>query len=231
VVCFPHAGGSASFFRPLSGALAPEVGVLAVQYPGRQDRHTEPPVDSIAELADRVAEVLVDGDAGRPVAYFGHSMGAVVAFEVALRLRRSGREGPVLLFASGRRAPSVHHSDDVHLRDDAGVLAELRALSGTETAVLDDEEMVRLVLPAVRADYTAIETYRVGQDAVLPCPIVAMVGDDDPKAPVEEVREWRRHTSGDFSLRVLAGGHFYLTPGQDGVAAAIRECLEEIPGS
>jgi surfactin synthase thioesterase subunit len=233
LVCFAHAGGSATFFRPLSGALAPGVGVLAVQYPGRQDRYTEPPVDSIAELADRVAGVLADGrqDSGRPVAFFGHSMGAVVAFEVALRLRRSGHEGPALLFASGRRAPSVHQAETVHLRDDAGVLAELRSLSGTEAVVLDDEEMVRLVLPAVRADYRAIETYRVGPDAVLSCPIVGMVGDADPKAPVEEVREWRRHTTGEFTLRAFPGGHFYLTPGQDRVAATIREFLDQIPGS
>ena len=116
LVCFPHAGGSASFYFPGSAALADGCDVSALQYPGRQDRRHEPNVDDIGVLADRIAPVL-EPLFDRPVVFFGHSMGAVLAFEVARRLEARGHE-PALLFASGRRAPSTVREENVHQRDD-----------------------------------------------------------------------------------------------------------------
>ncbi|MGW9434104.1 thioesterase II family protein, partial [Streptomyces decoyicus] len=178
------------------------------QYPGRQDRRKEPAIDDIGLLADRIAEAL-EAWSDRPLTFFGHSMGALVAFEVARRLERNG-DGPLRLFASGRRAPSAYRDEQVHRRDDDGIVAELRALSGTDSRVLDDEEMLRMVLPALRSDYKAVETYRSEPAAVVRCPVTVLVGDDDPKTSLDEARSWEAHTTGDFALRVFSGGHFYL---------------------
>ncbi|MFF7638439.1 thioesterase II family protein [Kitasatospora sp. NPDC008050] len=215
LVCFPHAGGSASFFFPVSAQLSPGADVIALQYPGRQDRRAEPCIDDIRQLADALHPVLRPL-ADRPLTFFGHSMGALLAFEVARRLERDG-EGPVHLFASGRRAPSRYREDeDVHKRDDEGILAEMRSMSGTDPQVLADEEILRMVLPALRSDYKAVETYRSEPDSVLRCPITALTGDNDPKTSMDEARAWQQHTSAAFDLQVFQGGHFYLSsrPGE-----------------
>ncbi|MFE5581449.1 thioesterase II family protein [Kitasatospora sp. NPDC056531] len=214
LVCFPHAGGSASFYFPVSAQLSPGTDVIALQYPGRQDRRLEPCIEDIHQLADELHPVLRTL-ADRPLTFFGHSMGAVIAFEVARRLERDG-EGPVHLFASGRRAPSRYRDEDVHERDDEGILAEIRAMSGTDSQVFASEEIVRMVLPALRSDYKAVETYRSEPGSVLRCPITALTGDNDPKTSIEEARAWQEHTSGVFDLQVFQGGHFYLSsrPGE-----------------
>lgn len=208
LVCFPHAGGSASYYLPVSGALSPRVDVVAVQYPGRQDRRAEPLIDDIGALADQLYEVLRGRD-DRPLTFFGHSMGALVAFEVARRFERDGA-GPVRLFASGRRAPSRYRDENVHRRDDDGIIAEVKAMSGTDNRLLGDDELIRMILPALRGDYRAVETYRCPPGATVDCPVTALVGDDDPKTSLDEAEDWRHHTTGDFDLRVLPGGHFYL---------------------
>ncbi|MFI6024491.1 thioesterase II family protein [Amycolatopsis magusensis] len=208
LLCLPHAGGSASYFFPVSRSLSPGIEVLAVQYPGRQDRRAEPLIDSIEVLADRVTEAI-DGWTDRPLAIFGHSMGATLGFEVARRLEKRGVV-PAALFASGRRAPSTHRDERFHEGSDAELLANVRSLAGTEQALLGDDEIVKMVLPAIRADYRAAETYRYPEGPDLSCPVFAMVGDDDPKATVEEAGGWAQHTSGPFELKVFPGGHFYL---------------------
>ncbi|WP_250285771.1 alpha/beta fold hydrolase [Frankia sp. CiP1_Cm_nod2] len=236
LVCFPHAGGSAPFFFPLSQELSasagpgrPGVEVLAVQYPGRQDRLGEPAVTSIAGLAEGIATALLPWG-GEPLTFFGHSMGAVVAFEVALRLRARGQDGPVRLLASGRRAPSRYRQrQDVHRRDDAGIVAELRQLAGTDSRLLGDEEILRMILPAIRADYTAVETYRSAPDAVVHCPVTVFTGDVDPQVTIDEAQAWRGHTTGAFGLRVFPGGHFYLAEDPGAVIAAIRAELAASP--
>jgi pyochelin biosynthetic protein PchC len=210
LVCFPHAGGSASFFHPLSTVLAPGVEVLGVQYPGRQDRRHEPGLTSMGDLADRAAEELI-AYTDSPLAFFGHSLGAVLAYEVALRLEESTGQPLDRLFASGRRAPSRYREDRVHLRDDAGILAEVRLLSGTDASLMGDPELVRMILPAIRGDYTAIETYRHTPGRLLSCPVTALTGDADPRTTVDEARAWSEHTTGDFDLSIFPGGHFFIS--------------------
>lgn len=221
LVCFPHAGGSASFYLPVSTALSPAVDVLGVQYPGRQDRRHEPGVTSVADLADSITRALADwGD--RPLTFFGHSMGAVVAFEVARRMEGAGG-GPVRLFASGRRAPSRTREENVHLRDDDGLVAELRALSGTDVQFLADEELLRMILPAIRSDYTAVETYRCDSRATVRCPVTVLTGNADPKTSLDEARAWAEHTTGGSELKVFPGGHFFLADRQADVLAVLTE--------
>jgi len=224
LVCLPHAGGSATFYFPLSRTLAPAIDVLALQYPGRQDRRGEPCIDEMGRLADLVTEELRPWT-DRPLALFGHSMGALLGFEVARRLERDGIS-PLHFFASGRRAPMRRRSDeDVHRRDDQRLIAELATLSGTDAQILDDPEVLHLVLPAVRSDYRAVETYRYAPGEPLKCPMSVLTGDSDPQVTRDEAEDWRQCVAGRFDLTVYPGGHFYLTEHAGEVMAQIRRAL------
>jgi len=223
VVCFPHAGGSATYYFPFSAALSPAADVLAVQYPGRQDRLQEPCITDVPVLADKLADELAHW-AERPLTFFGHSMGATVAFEVARRLEARG----VILrgfFASGRRAPSRQREEHVHLRDDQGLVEVLRRLSGTDAELLADDAVLTMVLPAMRGDYRAIETYRYRPGPPLNCPILALTGDSDPLVEVAEARAWAHHTVAPFRLRVFPGGHFFLS---DHITSIVREITDHL---
>lgn len=224
LVCLPHAGGSASFFFPVSQAMPESVEVLCVQYPGRQDRRKEPLIDNIPDLADRVFAALLPW-ADKPLALFGHSMGASVAFEVARRFEREKDTVLEGIFASGRRAPSAHRHETVHLRDDDGLLDEMKSLSGTDTKVLGDEELLRMVLPAIRADYRAAETYVYEPGEPLRCPIIGLTGDDDPKVTLAEAKAWGEHTTGSFDFHVFPGGHFFLADHQPAINKLIADHL------
>jgi pyochelin biosynthesis protein PchC len=209
LICFPHAGGSASYFYPVSAALSPNIEVLAVQYPGRQDRRNEKNIEDIGELADRAFDAVMPWCKG-PVAFFGHSMGAIVAFEVARRLERKAGITPLALIVSGRRGPATQRTENVHLLGDDGIAAEMRRLSGTNAALLDEQELADMILLATRSDYKAIETYRYQPGVKLSCPILALTGEDDPLTTRIEVEDWAQHTSREFALSAYPGGHFYL---------------------
>ncbi|MQY25796.1 thioesterase II family protein [Nocardia aurantia] len=223
LICFPHAGGAATTFLPLARLLAPRVEVVGVQNPGRQERYAEPRLESIAALADGVLP-SVRAAADRPTVLFGHSMGAIQAFEVVRRLEAEGRS-VAALFVSARRAPARWRAETVHRRPDAGLVSEMRLLGGTDGRIFDDEELARMYLPVVRSDYTAVETYRCEPGARVACPIVAVTGDRDPRVPVTDVREWAGHTTAGFRIRVFPGGHFYLTDHAAAVAALVEEVL------
>ena len=179
--------------------------MLAVQYPGRQDRRTEKSIEDIGELADCVFDAIVPWCEGR-VTFFGHSMGAILAFEVARRLQRRKGVAPLALIVSGRRGPSAHRVETVHRRNDEEILAEIQYLSGTDPRVLADQELVQMILSATRSDYKAIETYRYDPGPKLSCSILALVGDSDPRATIDEVKDWERHTSREFDLQVYPVG-------------------------
>lgn len=210
IVCFPHAGGSASYFYGLSEALSPESDVLAVQYPGRQDRRAEGCVENFAELAELTYAALRESEDGRPTVFFGHSMGAVLAFEVARRYQDDTGAPPSWLLASGYPPPSLLRGGTVHLRDDDGLIDELRSVGGTDPVYLENKHLRASVLFAVRGDYTAIETHPRVTGVRLDCPITMLTGTDDPHTTIAEAEAWREHTTGAFSLHVFQGGHFYL---------------------
>ncbi|MFF9687119.1 thioesterase II family protein [Streptomyces sp. NPDC014623] len=223
VVCFPHAGGSASYYFPFSAALSPAADVLAVQYPGRQDRLQEPCITDMSILADELTDELARW-ADRPLTFFGHSMGATVAFEVARRLEA---RGVILrgLFASGQRAPSRQREEHVHLRDDQALVEELKRLSGTDSELLDDEAVLTMVLPAMRGDYRAVESYRHRPGPPLNCPVLTLAGDSDPLVEVAEARAWAQHTVAPFRLRVFPGGHFFLSAHTESIVREITDHL------
>lgn len=222
--CLPHAGGSAVFYRPWAKAVGPAVEVHAVQYPGRADRLADALVTDAHQLARLIAGAmapLLD----RPAALFGHSMGAVLAYEVARLLQERG-VAPVHLFASGARPPHDRGDDRVADKDDDAVVAEMVKLGGTDAEALQDPELRELVLPYVRNDFALIERYAHRPGVRLTVPVTAIVGDADPHVTADRARGWADVTDGRFALSVLPGGHFYLADRQPDVIAQILRTLE-----
>ncbi|GAA2516239.1 thioesterase II family protein [Streptomyces gobitricini] len=230
--CFPHAGGSAGAFTPLARALAAgrregprvTVSVAAAQYPGRQDRYRERPWEDIGAIADVLAAEIRARDE-RPYALFGHSMGAVVAYETARRLQRSPGPGPARLFVSGRDSPSAGPVATDHVPDDEALLAHIRRLGGTGSRVLDDPELVAMALPALRADYRALRSYVWASGEPLDCPLTVLVGDADPLVTDAGAAAWRGLSASTTTVRLLPGGHFYLDDCARQVAQLVRDAL------
>jgi pyochelin biosynthesis protein PchC len=218
LICFPHAGGAASYFAPFAKAMPSSIDVLGIQYPGRQERLSERCIDSIEELRDAIVP-QVEGWLDRPVTLFGHSMGAIVAYEVVRVLEHQQGWSPTGLFVSGRRAPSTWRDENVHRGGDGRLLQEVVRLGGTPAQLMEDEEVRQMMLPALRGDYRAIETYVWRPGAPLSCPIWAALGEADPLTTVPEAAAWRAHTTGGFELRTFPGGHFYL-------AAHVQELVD-----
>lgn len=224
LVCLPHAGGAASAFVQLARDLPAEIYTVAVQYPGRQERHTEVPIPSISGLADRVAEVLASQSSSLPTVLLGHSMGAIVGYEVARRLAASG-SAPAGLIASGARAPTLVKGSRTRTPNDQELLAELRQLSGTDAAVFEDEKLLELILPPLRNDMSAIGSYEASSETIS-CPVAILVGDRDPLVSVDQAAAWSTITTGGSSLQVFPGGHFYLSePGSSATSEIAQRVM------
>lgn len=221
--CFPHAGAAADVYLALSRELAPAVEVWAVQYPGRQDRRAEAVLGSAAELADgAAAAVRAAGDG--PYALFGHSMGALVAYETARRLeRRPGPAGgPLRLLVSGQSAPRVHERR-TDLPADDGLVDEIRRID--PGSAMDDPELADLVLPVLRADYSVLRSYRWEPGPPLRTGITTLCGDYDPLTTTVNAAHWLAYSVIPGRAEVVPGGHFYLRAENATVAATIRRDL------
>ncbi|MFI6004914.1 thioesterase II family protein [Streptomyces sp. NPDC051366] len=209
LVCFPHAGGAANAFAGLSAALPQDIELIAVQYPGRQERRADPFAEDIAALAGEAAHSLA-GFADRPLFLLGHSMGALTAFETARRLEQRG--GVTRLFASAARPPAQDWEErDLDFSGDDEIVAELRRLGGVPEALLQDRDTVHEMLRLLRADHRALRRYRCPADTLITAPITALLAEEDPKNTIEQIRGWARHTRAGLAIDGLAGGHFSLT--------------------
>ncbi|GAA2260320.1 thioesterase II family protein [Streptomyces indiaensis] len=226
LVCFPHAGGAASFYRPWGRYLDPSVELTAIQYPGRENRFREPLVPAMDPLASAVAEELL-ALPELPTVFFGHSMGAAVAYETLLRLEGAGAGHVTRLCVSGR-SPDGFAGPAV--RTDDEVVSAVRSLGGTNAAVFSDPDLRELLLPAIRNDYRLIDDYRRRPDApLLRAAVHALTGDRDPQVTPDQAAGWRAVTSGAFRLTVLKGDHFYLVPEAEQVARIAMEPARTLP--
>jgi len=210
IFCFPYAGGSARTFRTWQRVFPMEVGVCPLQLPGRGKRIAEPPFTRVTPLVKTIAEAIF-GSSGEPFVFFGHSMGAMISFELARELRRRGSVGPRHLFLSGRRAPTVPKSGGptFNLPHDEFV-AELRRLNGTPPELLDLPEATEVFFPLLRADFEMVDTYVYEDEEPLSCPITVYGGLQDESVPRESLREWQRQTSATYRQRMLPGDHFFI---------------------
>ncbi|WP_237751387.1 type I polyketide synthase [Streptomyces sp. AA0539] len=223
LVCLPHAGGGTGLFREWPAHLPEAIELNVVRYPGREESHAEQPITDLHCLADLVTDAVLSAD-DRPVALFGHSMGAALAREVALRCQRLGRPVAGLLLSGC--SPSVHSGPGLlHLAPDDELLAALRRLGGIPVEVLENQEALTMTLRSARADLQAIETYRPEGTEQLDCPVMAYGGHQDPTVPLADLLGWRAITTGSFAVRGFPGGHFYLAQHRRDVVADIAARL------
>ncbi|WP_406207918.1 alpha/beta fold hydrolase [Kitasatospora sp. NBC_01560] len=225
--CFAHAGGGGVAFRPWRQALAPDVDVRPVVLPGRESRVRELPYRRVEQLLDPLCEAL-EPYLDRPYAFFGHSLGSILAYEAARRFSAAGR-APELLVVSGRRAPRLPSGRrQFSTLPDAAFLDALGELGGTPPEVLGEAQLLRMLLPTLRADFELNESYRTLPGGRLRCPVAAYMGVDDPEVDAGELLAWQGETTGEFTLRVFAGGHFYLKDAGAGVLGALRQDLARV---
>jgi medium-chain acyl-[acyl-carrier-protein] hydrolase len=225
--CFPYAGGGASIYRLWPRELPGGVEVCAVQLPGRESRWREEPFRRVEPLADATTEALL-GRLERPFAFFGHSMGAILAFEVARRLGRRGLRGPRHLVVSGRSAPRVE-IDDPPIRDlpREEFIDAVRRYSGTPEEVLQNRELMELVEPLLRADFSVSETYEYSPDPEpLAVPLTVFGGLRDEEVPPEDLEAWRLETRGPYRKYLIDGGHFFLNDQREEVLRIVARELE-----
>lgn len=229
LLCFPHGGGSASTFNAWPQDLPAEVEVGALQLPGRGRRLSEAAATRIEQIVEPLLRLL-EPVQPLPVALFGHSLGAWVAFELARRLQAVGRS-ITHLFVAGQPSPDVPDRE-APIRDwpDGEFIAEVQRRYGPfPDEVLRDHEMMALVLPVLRADFTIKENYRYVDGPPLECPITALGGDHDDSASVDELTAWRHHTCSDFHLDMFPGGHFFVESARAAMLKMIAARLERMP--
>ena len=226
----PYAGGGASIFRAFPDGLPPHVEVAAVQLPGREGRLRDAPVADMKRLVPMIADGLAPSLAelpamARPFAFFGHSMGAAIAFELCRELRRRGAPQPVRLLVSACPAPHLPDDDGTHTLPDAEMIERLRALGGMSDEVLAHRELMEMILPVFRADAAVTETYAHTEEAPLDVPITAFGGVSDERVTRADLEAWRRHTRGAFALEMLPGGHFFLQTARAELLARVARAL------
>ena len=208
--CLPYAGGSARIFQSWSQHLPASVDLCALELPGHGARLTEPPLDNMDAMLGAIAQVI-QPLCDRPFVLFGHSMGALISFELARYCRRHGLPMPVHLYVSGHRAPQLPDPEPpVHTLPDDAFREKLMRLQGTAPAVLANDEFMALLLPVLRADFTLCETYTYATEPPLPCPITAFGGTRDPSTQRGRLRAWRSQTQAKFTQHVLPGNHFFI---------------------
>ncbi len=229
LLCFPYAGAGASVFREWANLVPEQVEVWAVQLPGREDRFGEPPLTDLDDvLNDLVPAVLPLLD--RPYAFFGHSLGALVCWELARACQALQTRPPEHVFLSGYRAPRPAGEDDgepLHALPDDELVEELREMGGTPEDVLRNPELMRLLLPLLRADLAISETRVLRPGEPLTCPVTAFGGRDDPRAGSDDLDGWADHVAGTFAAEVFPGDHFYLHEQRSALVTRVVPALVE----
>ena len=226
--CFPYAGGGAAIFAPWGRMLPAEVEVVAVQLPGRENRIGERPIAEMGELIPKMAEELARF-MDRPFAFFGHSNGGLMAFELTRLLRREGRTGPLCLITSGRPAPHVDiDSPELHALPEAEFHDALRRFNGTPEEVLQNAEIMALITPMLRADFALGENYVYTPEPPLAIPVASYGGRTDAEVPEWSIEAWRDQAAGEFRVVMFPGGHFFINEDRDRVLAELTRDLRSV---
>lgn len=223
--CFAYAGGNASTFLGWQASMPAHIEVCGIQLPGRGGRFGEPPTHDLATLIRDLAPVFAR-TVDRPFAFFGHSLGGLLAFELSRALAMQGAPLPQHLFVSGAHAPRYRNRDrNYHLLDDAGLVEVLKGYGATPPEIVAQEELMALLLPVIRADFSMVETYAYRPGPPLPVPITALAGrEDDHRAP-EQVDGWALETTAAFRTHWFDGGHFFLHPHRSEIIALVLATL------
>jgi len=226
--CFPYAGGGASAYRGWGASLPQEIEVCPVQLPGREGRLREPPFTRSEEMITAIADALTPW-LDLPFVFFGHSMGGMIGFELTRELRRRGRTLPLHLFVSGRRAPQLPARDEpIHDLPEPEFIERLRELDGTPEEVLQHAELMKLLIPLLRADFAVNETYEYAEEPPIDIGISAFGGLGDVDVSRDDVEAWSVQTRGRFRMRMMPGGHFFLHNQKDLILESVARDLAEI---
>ncbi|WP_405976461.1 alpha/beta fold hydrolase [Streptomyces sp. NBC_00988] len=227
--CFPYAGAGTSVFREWGVGLPEEVEAFAVQLPGRDDRIFDRPIANLDELLDMLVPALLPY-LDRPFAFFGHSMGAIVSWELARRLQQEKGLEPVRVVVSGCRALPYHESrtlDELDLSDEE-LVNELRRLNGTPEELLQNPDFVTFILPTFRADLSLFASYVYRPGELLNCPVSAFGGDADPRVSVEHLKGWVELTTGPAEVEIFPGGHLFLNGERENVLRSVARALRTV---
>lgn len=220
--CFSHAGGSAADYLPWYSALAPSIELCAVQLPGRGTRMAEPAQADLATVLHGIAQALAAADDDRPFAFFGHSLGALLAFEVTRLCRQRGQRLPAQLFVSACNAPACCTlQPPLHQLNDAQLLAHLQTYNGTPASLFANQELLGLVLPTLRADFTLVGNYTYAPQPPLPVPISVLAGRADPHVRADELAGWADETVAGCNQHWFDGDHFFIRPH----VRAVHRCI------
>ena len=207
-VCLPHAGGSASFYRPWLAHLPGDIDLLAVQYPGREERFNEAHVPCLETLAEHISQALLALPA-RPLLLFGHSMGAALAYAVGVHLEAAAA-GPAHVFVSAHAPPHRQPPSDLHRQDDSALIADILRQHGQAAGLWANPHLRAVFLPALRSDYQAIETWRPAHLPPLAAPLDVLLARDDAEVSLEQARAWADLSGHLPDIRLFDGDHFYL---------------------
>ncbi|HYD78838.1 MAG TPA: alpha/beta fold hydrolase [Paucimonas sp.] len=226
--CFSYAGGSAAPYLAWQTALPSFIEVCAIQLPGRGPRLAELPIRSLPQLIETLAPIIAR-EADLPFAFFGHSLGGLLAFELARHCQRHHLPMPEHLFVSASNAPRHRRANRrLHELDDDALIDALKDYNGTPPAALADRELMTLLLPAIRADFALVETYEYRQDVPLDIPITVLAGTNDKHVVSERLCRWQDETTEACSLRWFEGDHFFIHSNQDAVLDCIQDELADL---
>ena len=226
--CLPFAGGGASIYRSWARALPSTIEVCPVQLPGRENRIRESPYTDILSLAETLAG-QIQLYSQKPFVLYGHSMGALLAFELARILQRQNAPMPLTLFLAAHRAAHLSpRRAPIHALPRDELIRALHRMGGLQEEVAQDQELLDLLLPILRADLTLCDLYRFAPDTQLDCPFHLYGGRDDMEVPPEDMESWSEHSTQSSSLRIFPGGHFFLRSAGDALMQAIGSALARL---
>jgi len=227
IFCFPYSGGGASIFYDWPKYFPQDINIMALQLPGHESRMAEELVSDLILLIDKLA-VAISPYLDKPYIFFGHSLGALISFELTHRLKKMNVSLPKCLIVSGRAAPHTPSKNGIiHNLPNSEFIAKLKEYNGLPEIILDNQELLDLFLPIIRADFKLSESHLHMKDEPLPVPIIALAGKNDQNVIIENVALWMEHTTKSFKEYLLPGDHFFIKSHLEEVLNIIQDVIKE----